>query len=331
VSEDRVAALLEDIEAGPEALARLLDAYAPSGGPLAGIGGRPARVVFTGLGSSRYAALTAAAQSRRADLPAWAEFASTGGPTQPDEELMLVAISASGSTREVVAAARHHLDISRVVAVTNAPESPLAAEADHVLPLLAGQEAAGIATRTFRATVAVLGMLIGRWGGAVETAASLRPTVEALRAAIGGSGEWLPAAADRLDGATAIDVIGDAADAALVHQAALMLREAPRLQALAHDTGDWLHTAVYLALPGHRALLFSGAEADEEVVATISRRGGETIVVGDPVAGAAQSIALPLPAGSGAFERAIVGSVVTELLAAELWRRTSAEEEGSVS
>lgn len=331
MSEDRVAALLEDIESGPTALAGLLDAYGHSGGPLAAIGARPARIVFTGLGSSRYAALTAAAQARRADLPAWAEFGSTGSPTPPDEDLVLVAISASGRTREVTAAARHHLDISRVVAVTNDPESPLAAEADHVLPLLAGQETAGIATRTFRATVAVLGMLIGRWGGTVETAASLRPTVDALRGVMDESSEWLPAAADRFDGAAAIDVIGDAADAALVHQAALMLREAPRLPAVAHETGDWLHTGVYLALPGHRALLFSGAETDEEVVATITRRGGEAIVVGAPIAGATQSIALPLPADSGPFERAIVGSVVTELLAAELWRRTSAEEQGSGS
>jgi glutamine---fructose-6-phosphate transaminase (isomerizing) len=326
MSEDRVDALLADIEAGPQALADLLDSYSSPGGPLAAIGGRPVRIVFTGLGSSRYAALTAAAQARRADLPAWAEFASSSVPTQPDEELMLVAISASGRTREVVAAARRHLDISGVIAVTNDPESPLAASADHVLPLLAGQESAGIATRTFRATVAVLGMLVTHWGGAGGTAASLQPTVEALQGMIDASVTWLPTAAELLDGASAIDVIGDAAEAALVHQAALMLREAPRLPATAHDTADWLHTGVYLALPGHRALLFSGAAADQEVVATIARRGGETIVVGDPVEGAALTIALPTGASANPFERAIVGSVVAELLAAELWRRTSAEE-----
>ena len=56
-----------------------------------------------------------------------------------------------------------------------------------------------------------------------------------------------------------------------------MLREAPRLPAAAHDTGDWLHTAVYLALPGHRALLFPGAAADAEVIATVERRGGVVI------------------------------------------------------
>jgi hypothetical protein len=74
--------------------------------------------------------------------------------------------------------------------------------------------------------------------------------------------------------------------------------------------------------------LFSGAATDEEVVSTIDRRGGETIVVGEPVAGAAQVIPLPIASEAGRFERAIVGSVVAELLAVELWRRTTAEEVG---
>jgi glutamine---fructose-6-phosphate transaminase (isomerizing) len=323
LSGDRVALLLDDIEAGPAAFADLLDAYGAAD-ELSGVGDRPGGVVLAGLGSSRYAALTASAYLRSAGLPAWTEYASTAAPTAPRDGLVLVAISASGGTREVMEAARRQRGRSRVIAITNDLESPLAATADHVLPLLAGREGAGIATRTFRATVAVLGLLAGRWLGAGPTPASLRPTVDALTAVMAGRSRWLAAAADRLDGAHAIDVIGDAADAALVHQAALMLREAPRLPAVAHDTGDWLHTAVYLALPGHRALLFSGAEADDEVVATIARRGGETIVVGSPVGAAAMTIALP--ADAGRFERAIVGSVVAELLAAELWRRTAADE-----
>jgi fructoselysine-6-P-deglycase FrlB-like protein len=324
MTTDRVAQLREDIDAGPEALAGLFDAYGAPGGPLSGVGGRPARVVFTGLGSSRYAALTAAVQARRADIPAWVEYASTSAPTPPDEELGLVAISASGRTREVVAAARHHLDISRVVALTNDPDSPLARESDHVLPLLAGQEAAGIATRTFRATVAVLGMLVGRWGGTGVGAASLRPTVGALRAVMDGSASWLPAAVDLLDGSSTIDVLGDASDAALVQQAALMLREAPRLPAVGHDTADWLHTGVYLADPGHRALSFAGSAADGEVVATIRRRGGETIVVGRQIDGAALTI--DTPALDGPIARGIVLSVIAELLAVELWERASAVE-----
>lgn len=308
---DRVGQLLEDILDGPAALERLLAAYDAPDSPLTRA--LPAlqaasRIAFTGLGSSRYAGSLAASDLRATGRSAWAEYASSGAPTAPGPDLALVAVSASGRTAEVVAAARRHRGQSLVVAVTNDPASELAAVADHVLPLHAGAERAGIATRTFRATVAVLAMLAGR------TPASLVPTVGELATAIEGRDRWLPDTADALDGASAIDVLADAALLGLAEQAALMLREAPRLPATAHDTGDWLHTAVYLALPGHRALLFPGAAADAEVVATIERRGG---------------VVIPMP-GRGAepdpFRRTIIDSVFAELLATELWRRTSAED-----
>jgi len=308
---DRVDQLHEDILAGPPALQRLLDAYDSSESPLArvmpALDGR-SRFAFTGLGSSRYAASIAATVLRAAGSSAWVEYASTRAPTVPGDDLVFVAVSASGSTPEVVAAARRHRGQSLVVAITNELDSALAAEADHVLPLHVGAEASGIATRTFRGTVAVLAMLAGR------TPASLTPTVADLAVAIERSSRWLPAMADALDGASAIDVLADAAILGLADQAALMLREAPRLPATAHDTGDWLHTAVYLALPGHRALLFPCAAADAEVIATIERRGGVVV-------------SIPGPVDADPFRRVMVDSVCAEILAVELWRRTSSAED----
>jgi fructoselysine-6-P-deglycase FrlB-like protein len=324
MTTDRVALLRDDILAAPTALAALLDTYAAPSGPLAGIGEPPARAVFTGLGSSRYVAATAAALARTAGIPAWAEYASTSTPTPPAKEQVLVAISASGRTREAVEAARRHRGTGRVIAVTNDEDSPLARSADHVLPLLAGREGAGIATRTFRATVAVLSMLVDRWSGHGNAATTLRPTLDGLHVMLDRQRSWLPDAVTLLDRASSIDVLGDAADSALVDQAALMLREAPRLPANGHDSADWLHTAVYLAFPGHRAVLFRGASADEEVVDTIRRRGGETIVVGPALPGAALTI--DTPQLDGPASHAIVLSIIAELLALELWDRISATE-----
>ncbi|HET9084950.1 MAG TPA: SIS domain-containing protein [Candidatus Limnocylindrales bacterium] len=327
MTPDRVQQLREDTAGGPAALAASLEAYAAEGGPLVGIGDRPTGIAFTGLGSSRYAALTAASEARRLGIPAWPELASSAAPTPPSPGQVLVAISASGRTRETVESARRYrTGGGRVIAMTNEPASALAVEADHVLPLLAGAEGAGIATRTFRATLAVCAMLIRRWADPAWAVESLRPTVARLEAVMAARDVWLPAAVELFEGRMAIDVLGDDADAALVHQAALMLREAPRQPAVPHDTADWLHTAVYLALPGHRALLFSGSELDGEVVDTIRRRGGETVVIGSPVDGAALTI--ELPQSEGPLERAIVAAVVAELLSAELWRRTTAEDAG---
>ena len=333
---DRSELLSADILAAPEALANLLDAYGGATSPLHAIErghmrrhGR--RVALIGLGSSRYAALGAASRLRVAGIAAWADFASdTAGP-EPAADLVVVAISASGATAEVVATARRHRGRSLVIAVTDAPDPRLAAEADVVLPLYAGIEASGIATRTYRATVAVLALLADRLtGDATAGVDRLRPAVDGLAGVLEGRDAWLGTAADLFDGAAAIDVIGQAADQGTVEQAALMLREAPRLPASAHETADWLHTAIYLALPGHRALLFSGSPVDGDVVRVIAGRGGATATVGAPVAGAALDIpvGVPLPADTRAPSviDGLVRPVVAELLAAELWRRVDANE-----
>ncbi len=295
---DRLEGLRADIERGPAALTDLLDVYLAPGGPLAGLlPGRLAgrRTALVGLGSSLFASMDAAFALRAAGASAWAEFASADGPP-PARDLVLVAVSASGRTTETVAVARRHHGTSLVIGVTNVPDSALAAASDVVLPLLAGEEASGISTLTYRATVVVLGLLAGRSGVSVDG--------DRLRSTDLGSeaDDLMSTWADLLDGSPSIDVIGPAPHLGAVSQAALMLREAPRLPAHAFETADWLHTAVYLALPAHRAVLFPGSPSDAEVVETIRRRGGEVVVLpADPLG------------ASGAVDH----------LALELWRRTT--------
>jgi len=319
---DRVEALVRDIEGSPQALARLLDRWAgPDPRLLDGV----SRVAFVGLGSSRYAGLVAAASLRAHGVAAWAGYAGGAQPTAAAADLLLVAISASGATAEVVEAANRHRGISRVVAVTGDPDGPLAAAADAVVGLEAGVESAGISTRTFRATLAALALIGQAVTGGGPALDALRPAVDALDDVIASRDLWLFEAADRLDGAPAIDVVADAADLGLAQQAALMLREAPRLPAGGHETADWSHTQVYLAYPGHRVVVFTGSPSDGAVVDIVAGRGGESITVGSTtVARAVQHIETPHL--DDPFADGIVRSVVGELLAAELWRRTRAEE-----
>ena len=92
-----------------------------------------------------------------------------------------------------------------------------------------------------------------------------------------------------------------------------MLREAPRLPAHAYETADWLHSGVYLALPGHRVVVVPGSDADGEVVATVERRAGAVV-------------RLPADPRAGSIVRAIVESVRAEQLAAALWSRVDARD-----
>jgi glucosamine--fructose-6-phosphate aminotransferase (isomerizing) len=299
---DRVAAFRDDIAASPASLDRLLDAWrSPE------LGGRR-RFLLAGLGSSRYASLVIAGGARARGATAWVEIAGGGAPAAPDEDLVVVVVSASGRTPEALRTAERHAGRGLVVAVTNHADAPLAERADLVVLLNAGYEESGIAARSFRATLAALGLLTG-----ATSVAALRPAADGLRSAL-GSTDWVGTAADALDRAASIDVVGPAAQLGVAEQAALMLREAPRLPAHAFETADWLHVGVYLALPGHRLVLLSGSPADDEVIDTVGRRGGAVVRLPD-----ASPVLDPLA-------RAIVSSVAAELLAAELWTRARASD-----
>ena len=232
------------------------------------------RVAFVGLGSSLFASMDAASALRAGGMPAWAEFASADG-APPAGELVLVAVSASGRTRETVEVAERHRGTSLVIGVTNVPGSPLATPSDVVLPLLAGVEAAGISTLTYRATVVVLGLLAGRFGSLAERRAICRRHGGQARSRPPiDEDPWVTRARVRrtlLDGAPSIDVIGPADR--------IRGRVAGRVDVCARprdcrrtpwETADWLHTAVYLPCPAIEPILFPGSPADAEVIDTIA-------------------------------------------------------------
>ena len=71
-------------------------------------------------------------------------------------------------------------------------------------------------------------------------------------------------------------------------------------------------------------MLYSGTRYDERLVRIVGERGGKTVVVGSPVAGAALTIGLPPTTPDDTLGGGLVRSVVAELLAAALWDRAAA-------
>jgi glutamine---fructose-6-phosphate transaminase (isomerizing) len=321
---DRVEALLEDILAGPAELAAVLHAQAEAIPeiPLGALSRASWRLV--GMGSSRFAALDAAAWLRAAGRDAAAEVASASGGSPGGRDTLVIAISASGRTPEVIDAARRHRGTSFVLGLAARGNAPLLAETDAKVPLAAAHvEQSGIATLTYRATVAALAAL----GDQVPYEAirhRLATAVPALQAVLDERDRWLARAADVLDAGRPIHVLADGARLGQAEQAALMLREAPRIPAVAFETGDWLHVGLYTLQPGDALLLLAGSLADDEVVDTVRRRGGVVVAVGPD--GPAADVRVPLPSAAlvDPLVRSLVEPAAAELLAWELWRRTSA-------
>ena len=310
---------LADVLSAPERLARTLDAYDVPDGPLEMLSATSYdRVVFLGMGSSRFAALTASALLQSQGIPAWAEYASSSVPSPPSSGTLAVGISASGATPETVAALERHAGTSTTVAVTNVPGSAIEGPADVVLPLHSGPEHGGVACVSFQATLAVLLLLAGRIGGRADPGvAGLRPAVElaaSLREARGG---WLDEVAALVAGGELTQATAPAHRLSSALQSALMLREGPRLNASAAETGDWLHVDVYLTKrPGYRTLLYTGTAYDDGVLEWATSRSSPVITVGEGRAGAAAHVPLA-PATEPV--RTLVETGVAELVAAQLW------------
>lgn len=325
---DRCRAFLDDIESAPAELSAVLHAQrdAIADLPLGALA-RPSWR-FIAMGSSRFAALDAAARLRSEGRDAHAETASAADGSPGGRDTLVVVISASGRTAEAVAAAERHHGASFVLGLAARASTPLADLADAFVPLGAAYiETAGIASLTYRATVAALYQLGAVTGSAAPTMTrrSLADGPPALRELLAGREAWVGPAADLLHGGRTVHVLADGSRIGVAEQAALMLREAPRIPAAAFDTGDWLHVGQYTLYPGDPVLLFSGADADAEVIATIHRRGGRVVVVGPARDGADVAVALPVPC-IDPIVRSLVEPAVAELLAQALWARTAATD-----
>jgi fructoselysine-6-P-deglycase FrlB-like protein len=310
---------LADVLSAPGRLAAVLEAYGGAGSPLddvptAGV----ERVLLLGMGSSRFAALTAATHLRARGVDAYAELASTGLATRPRPGTLVVGISASGGTAETVEALARHRGTSPTVAVTNRPGSVIEEAADVTLPLLAGEEAGGVACVSFQATLALLLALCGRLAGG-PTVDELRPAVAAAAALREQRAAWLPELSGLARRAHTVYAIAPAERISSALQSALMLREGPRLAADATETGDWLHVDVYLSRqPGYTAVLFPGSRFDAAVMDWARQRGATVVAVGERVDGATLQIAYP--GAADPLVATLVETGAAELLAAELWR-----------
>lgn len=309
---------LADVLSAPDRLAAVLDAYGGPSSPLDSLEVEGIeRVLFLGMGSSRFAALTAVSHLRTRGIGAYAELSSTGMPTLPRPGTLVVGISASGGTGETVEALVRHRGVSPTVAITNREGSAIEGVADVTLPLLAGPEEGGVACVSFQATLAVLLLLCGRLTGEPGVDA-LRPAVEAARGLRAGRESWLGPLAELAREAHAVYAIAPAERISSALQSALMLREGPRIAADACETGDWLHVDVYLSKhPGYTALLFPGSRFDAGVMEWARERESRIVAVGELVEGAALHVSYP--GADDPLVATLVETGVAELLAADLW------------
>ncbi|PZG19141.1 SIS domain-containing protein [Nonomuraea aridisoli] len=283
---------LADLEAKPESLA-VLAGVLRAQDPFAGLPRDVRRVLFLGMGSSRYAAGVATLRLRAAGVDAHAEYASAAASFPPAAGTLVIPISATGTSRETLdATARYAGGPAFLAALTNRPGSPLAEAADLVIPMHAGEERGGVACRTFQHTLALLLALEARLTGRDrDLPALLDKAAQATADLLDRRDEWLPLAIELLDGPHGVYTVAPAERLSSAEQSALMFREGPRRPADACESGDWSHVDVYLTKTlDYRALLFPGSRYDDQAMEWVRERGSTVVAVGAEVKDAAAAI-----------------------------------------
>jgi fructoselysine-6-P-deglycase FrlB-like protein len=310
---------LADLEAKPAALTTLAAALEEAD-PFAGLPEDVRRVLFLGMGSSRYAAGVAALRLRAAGVDAWADYASAAATYPAAPGTLVVSISATGGSRETLdAAARYAGSAAFTTALTNRPGSAVTEGADLVVPMHAGEEKGGVSCRTFQHTLALLLALEARLTGAGRDLPGLvRRAAQASADLLERRDTWLPRALELLDGPHGVYAIAPAERLSSAEQSALMVREGPRRPADACETGDWAHVDVYLTKTlDYRALLFPGSRYDAQAMEWVRERGSTVLAVGAPVEGAAAAIRYRYDDDPDVA--LLTETLVSELVAARWW------------
>ncbi len=311
-------AFVADLEAKPASLRALADSIGNEQWPVAASD----RVLLAGMGSSWFAADTIARRLRRAGVHAVAELASVEASYPADPSLVVIGVTASGTSKETLELLAVHRGISRTIALTNTvgvAGTETALSVDHTMLMHAGEERGGVACRSYTHTLAALLQLEHQLtDGIPDLPKKFEIAADAAAALLDGRDTWLPAARAVLAGQDGRWLLAPAERMANALQGALMFREGPRLAADGCETGDWNHVDVYLTKSlDYRALLFAGGRFDSDAVQWMRERRSRFVVVGGHLPGAEMEVRYP---GDDDPVVALLTEVlVAELIAADLW------------
>jgi glucosamine--fructose-6-phosphate aminotransferase (isomerizing) len=277
----------------PAALERLLDRQGDRAREIAGIFGRDdvKYVLIASRGSSGNAARYAQYLMGRAHrVPVM--FATPSLYTiyeQPPrlEGAVVVGISQSGASPDVASVLAEARRQGRpTVALTNAPDSPLAQEADSVLLLEAGDERAVAATKTYLNSLGAIAMLFAAADGPVAEAELARmPSV--LEEQIELSIATAPPLDEYADvvGAT---VVARGVNYGTAFEIALKIRELSGLVVEAYSPADLMHGPIAAIREGWPVIVVAptgpARPSVEGLVLPLLERGARIIAVSDVAA-----------------------------------------------
>ena len=206
--------------------------------------------------------------------------------------VLYLAISQSGKSPDLLAAVEAAKQAGAlVVALVNDEASPLAALADHVLPLHAGPELSVAATKSYIAALTGIAQLVAAW----SQDAGLEKALEELPATLREAWplDWSPVA-ERLKTATNLYVLGRGVGFGIAQEAALKFKETCGLHAEAFSAAEVLHGPMALVRKGFPVLIFAQDDQSQasvlDLAQELSARGVDVMLAGEHGPGALPTV-----------------------------------------
>ena len=246
------------------------------------------RVVLTGMGSSLQALYPLHRALSGAGIEShWIEAAELllGFAPLYSQETLLVAVSQSGESAEIVTLLARAAEFGHVIGITNDAQSTLGSTATTVLTLGAGHEAT-VSCKTYVATLAVLHWLGAQLIGG-DTASALEELAQAERAVRDYLADWRDHVADwlpLLDGVQSIFVTARGDSLATAGTGGLILKESTRLHAEGMSAAAFRHGPLEMAGANVLVLIFEGdgatAPLHRRLADDIRHGGGRVVLIG---------------------------------------------------
>ena len=291
---DRKNSYLQDILEQPAALQRWLDSTnSIDFASLRRIreelaSGKFRRVILTGMGSSYHALHSILLPLLNRGLPALMLETSellhyAPGLLEPGS--LLVVVSQSGRSAEVVRLLEKAGGGTPVIGVTNAADSPLAQHAQVLLPIQAGEEFS-VSCKTYINTLGALALLAG-----MLAIGEPDPALEELQPVPGLSETYLEQwqshvneAKEALRSTRYLVLAGRGTSLAAAGTGGLIVKESAHFPAEGMNSAAFRHGPLEMASPELFVLVFSGtgpgAELNRHLVEDVIAAGGKSVQVG---------------------------------------------------
>jgi glucosamine--fructose-6-phosphate aminotransferase (isomerizing) len=278
--------LLGEIQEQPDVIARTAQANADQALQVASLAAGCTHAVIAARGTSdnagRYAQYVWGTRNGLSvGLTTPSLFSVYDQPPRLDGALV-VGISQSGESPDIVSVLEEGQAQKRpTVAITNEPDSPLADFADVVIDLVAGDEKAVAATKTYTAQLTVIAAISQAMTGGTG---ALDGVPELVRAAFGQNERAAELAAAEAD-MEHCAVLGRGFNQSTAFEWALKIQELTHVVAQPFSTADFLHGPVAVLEPEYPVLAVAAkGPAIDDVVAVLERcrqSGASLVVIGN--------------------------------------------------